>query len=143
MVYVLFEMLKQQSNQMFFNYNFKFNLKLNKQSQENVKSLFNVPSKQTYNESLQMLNIILPIIIKFGQSKNTFLTQDMAIEFLRLSKQILLGFKEDQVENLQNYNQRIFIILLDIIKTNKDRTIYLPLLQYILQLLICNNNLYK
>ena len=143
MVYVLFEMLKQQSNQMFFNYNFKFNLKLNKQSQENVKSLLNVPSKQTYNESLQMLNIILPIIIKFGQSKNTFLTQDMAIEFLRLSKQILLGFKEDQVENLQNYNQRIFIIFLEIIKTNKDRTIYPPLLQYILQLLICNNNLYK
>lgn len=143
MVYVLFEMLKQQSNQMFVNYNFKFNLKLNKQSQENVKSLLNVPSKQTYNESLQMLNIILPIIIKFGQSKNTFLTQDMAIEFLRLSKQILLGFKEDQVENLQNYNQRIFIIFLEIIKTNKDRTIYPPLLQYILQLLICNNNLYK
>ena len=143
MVYVLFEMLKQQSNQMFFNYNFKFNLKLNKQSQENVKSLFNVPSKQTYNESLQMLNIILPIIIKFGQSKNTFLSQDMGIEFLRLSKQILLGYKEDQIDNLQNYNQRIFIILLDIIKTNKDRTIYLPLLQYILQLLICNNNLYK
>ena len=143
MVYVLFEMLKQQSNQMFFNYNFKFNLKLNKQSQENVKSLFNVPSKQTYNESLQMLNIILPIIIKFGQSRNTFLSQDMGIEFLRLSKQILLGYKEDQVDNLQNYNQRIFIIFLDIIKTNKDRTIYLPLLQYILQLLICNNNLYK
>ena len=143
MVYVLFEMLKQQSNQMFFNYNFKFNLKLNKQSQENVKSLLNVPSKQTYNESLQMLNIILPIIIKFGQSKNTFLSQDMGIEFLRLSKQILLGYKEDQIDNLQNYNQRIFIILLDIIKTNKDRTIYLPLLQYILQLLICNNNLYK
>ena len=143
MVYVLFEMLKQQSNQMFFNYNFKFNLKLNKQSQENVKSLFNVPSKQTYNESLQMLNIILPIIIKFGQSKNTFLSQDMGIEFLRLSKQILLGYKEDQIDNLQNYNQRIFIIHLDIIKTNKDRTIYLPLLQYILQLLICNNNLYK
>ena len=143
MVYVLFEMLKQQSNQMFVNYNFKFNLKLNKQSQENVKSLLNVPSKQTYNESLQMLNIILPIIIKFGQSKNTFLSQDMGIEFLRLSKQILLGYKEDQIDNLQNYNQRIFIILLDIIKTNKDRTIYLPLLQYILQLLICNNNLYK